>query len=301
MPQIVISKIVLAGREVDVLRLDLLHPIYGGNKFYKLKLNIQKAKELGYSKILTFGGSHSNHIFSTAAFCKENNISCVGVIRGRQEEWNDSPTLVSARQNGMVLHFVSGEIYRKKEDTEFVSDLKQKFGPVYLIPEGGNNEFGVLGCTEILQAELKEYDFVFCACGTAATFSGLLVSASAHQRIIGISVLKGENKLIDSANHWLRLFDKQMIKEDDRLNASTIINSYHFGGYASYSQELVEFKNRIESSYGLPLDHVYTSKLFYAVNDLLNKMEVFKNKRVLVIHSGGQQGNFAFEKRYKLS
>lgn len=295
-----ISKIVLANREVDVLRLDLVHPLYGGNKFYKLKLNIEKAKVLGYHTILTFGGAHSNHIFSTSAYCKENGISSVAVIRGREEEWKDSPTLRSARQNEMQLHFVGNESYRRKGDPQFINELQEIYGHFYLIPEGGNNKEGVRGCSEIMNEELKVYDFVFCACGTATTFSGLLISAAPHQKVIGISVLKGENTLIDSANNWMNLFDKERIRQDDSLNTSTILNSYHMGGYAAFSQDLLDFKVSFEKKFSIPLDYVYTTKLFYAVNDLLQKMDVLRNKKILVIHSGGQQGNSAFERRYGL-
>ena len=43
----------------------------------------------------------------------------------------------------------------------------------------------------------------------------------------------------------------------------------------------------------VPTDIVYTGKVFYAVNDLLEK-EFFKPfDRVLVIHSGGLQGNLS--------
>lgn len=300
MPPVIISKIHLAGQDVDVLRLDLIHPLYGGNKLYKLKLNVKRAKELGHKTILTFGGAHSNHIFSTAAYCKVNGTSCVGVIRGREEEAGNSHTLISARQNGMQLYFVSNDAYRKKEDEDFINELNEKFGNFYLIPEGGNNEEGVRGCAEILTEDLKSYDYIFCACGTAATFSGICVSASPHQKVIGISVLKGENLLIDSANHWLHLFGKERICADESLVHSTILTNYHCGGYAVFSTELLDFKNDFERSFKIPLDHVYTSKLFFAVNDLLSKKEILRNKKILVIHSGGQQGNQAFEKRYKL-
>ena len=295
-----LQDILIDGKTISVLRLDLLHPLYGGNKIFKLKYNILKAKEEACEKVLTFGGAHSNHIFSTAAFCKEQGMPCVGVIRGREEEIKNSSTLLNAVKFGMQLHFVSNEDYRRKESTEFIQDLNEKFGRLYLIPEGGNNNEGVKGCTEILKEELTVYDYVFCACGTAATFSGIKISSSSNQKIIGISVLKGENKLIDSANHWMELFGKDPIKEDDSLQTSSILNSYHLGGYAAFSQQLFDFKNDFEKEKQITLDHIYTAKLFFAMNDLINKKEILNNKRILVIHSGGHQGNSDFEKRYNL-
>jgi 1-aminocyclopropane-1-carboxylate deaminase len=46
----------------------------------------------------------------------------------------------------------------------------------------------------------------------------------------------------------------------------------------------------------IPTDFVYTGKLFYAVDDLLRKVFFPKNSKVLVIHSGGLQGNLSLPK-----
>ena len=42
---------------------------------------------------------------------------------------------------------------------------------------------------------------------------------------------------------------------------------------------------------GVPTDFVYTGKLFYAVTDLLEKNYFPPGSKILVIHSGGLQGN----------
>ncbi|MBK6521922.1 MAG: pyridoxal-phosphate dependent enzyme [Sphingobacteriaceae bacterium] len=288
---------------IDVLRLDLIHPFYGGNKYFKLKYNIQK---VAGKTILTFGGAHSNHIYSTAAFCHEQKLKCVGVIRGEESMIENSPTLQFAKQQGMHLHFVSREIYRTKTEQELLNDLKKEFGDFYLIPEGGNNEEGIKGCMEILD-EVLFYDYIFCACGTSCTYTGILASANLpagkagkDQKIIGISVLKGENQLIDEVNANTSKFNFEKIKaySSGKIDHSTILNNYHFGGYAKHAQELLNFKNEFEKDNHIPLDYVYTSKLFYAVYDLINKELLLENKKILIVHSGGQQGNAGYERRY---
>ena len=55
------------GISLFIKREDLLHPEVSGNKFRKLKYNLQEAKFLGQDKLLTFGGAYSNHIAATAA------------------------------------------------------------------------------------------------------------------------------------------------------------------------------------------------------------------------------------------
>jgi 1-aminocyclopropane-1-carboxylate deaminase len=81
---------------------------------------------------------------------------------------------------------------------------------------------------------------------------------------------------------------------------SGICNSYAFKGYARLEEELILFKQKFESEYKFELDYVYTSKLFYAVFDLLHKKQLAKGSKSLIIHSGGLQGNEGFENRYHL-
>ena len=297
----IINTIEFQDYRIDVLRLDLIHPLYGGNKYFKLKYNLDKARSQGSPAILTFGGAHSNHIYSTSAVCRELKTKGICVIRG-EDITSESPTLQFARECGMHLHFVSRENYKRKTGADFIEELYQKFGEFYLIPEGAANYVGVKGCGEILNEDLKKYKYVFCASGTAGTFSGINISAGSGQNVIGISVLKGQNKLIEDANKWMNVFGKEKIVEGDKalLDHSTILSGYHFGGYACYDVALVKFKNDFENIYQIPLDYVYTSKLFFAVFDLIKKNSLIKNTRILIVHSGGLQGNTGFEKRYGL-
>ncbi len=321
---------------IDVLRLDLLHLFYGGNKYFKLKYNIQKALERPFDflpcrqagaqgdtagkalssrapacrqgresrdsqpTILTFGGAHSNHIYSTAAYCYELKLKCVGVIRSEESALETSPTLQFAKQQGMHLHFITREKYRDQKILN--KELKKEFGDFYLIPEGGNNEEGIKGCSEIL-IDVPFYDYIFCVCGTACTYTGLLASAKEDQTIIGISVLKGENRMIDEVNANASKFNfgKIAAYSSGKLERSTILDPYHFGGYAKHTQELLDFKRNFEKEHKIPLDYVYTTKLFYAVYDLINKGLLQENKKLLIVHSGGLQGNSGYEKRYGIT
>ena len=55
------------GFEITLKREDQLHPTVSGNKFRKLKYNLQQAQKRGYKSLLTFGGAFSNHLAATAA------------------------------------------------------------------------------------------------------------------------------------------------------------------------------------------------------------------------------------------
>lgn len=298
----VIKTVNYLNTNIDILRLDLIHPLWGGNKFFKLKYNIQKARENNLP-ILTFGGAHSNHIFSTAAICAEQGIPCIGIIGGGEEQAETSPTMIFAKEKGMRLFFISREKYRTKTEESFLNELKETFGNFHLVPEGGSNYEAVKGCTEILTKDHHHYDYIFCACGTASTFSGIKISAPPHQAVIGVSVLKGENTLINEANKWLLQFGANPIKENGSplIHKSTILSEYHFGGYAKFNQELVDFKFEIENWYGVPLDYIYTCKAFYAAFDLLKNKRLSEDPKILIVHTGGLQGNKAYEERYQLT
>jgi 1-aminocyclopropane-1-carboxylate deaminase len=47
---------------------------------------------------------------------------------------------------------------------------------------------------------------------------------------------------------------------------------------------------------GIPSDFVYTGKLFFAVQDLLQKNYFPPGSKLLIIHSGGLQGNQSLPK-----
>ncbi|HWY34884.1 MAG TPA: hypothetical protein VNX68_09570, partial [Nitrosopumilaceae archaeon] len=100
--------------QLYILLLDKLHPNQGGNKYFKLKYNLEEARKQGQDTILTFGGAYSNHILATSFAGKKFGFQTIGIIRG-EEESVSNPTLTEASGNGMKLYFISREEYKKKE------------------------------------------------------------------------------------------------------------------------------------------------------------------------------------------
>jgi len=290
--------------QLDVLRLDKIHENISGNKWFKLKYNLQKAQEKNVNTIITFGGAYSNHIAATASACKLFNIKSVGIIRGEENVLN--PTLIEAKENGMLLEFVSREVYSQKTEQSFKDYLQTKYGNHLLIPEGGNNCEGILGCREIIKSEW-DYDYILCACGTATTFAGIVSTIRSKTTVIGISVLKGENKLPNDVKKiLLEMYPQKKYSingneelENEIISQNCILSNYSFNGYANYYQPLVDFKNDFESKHSIPLDYVYTNKIFFAAFDLIAKQKFRENSKILIIHSGGLQGNKGFEQRFK--
>ncbi|MDT0293677.1 1-aminocyclopropane-1-carboxylate deaminase/D-cysteine desulfhydrase [Mesonia ostreae] len=272
------------GVEVFLKREDLLHPLVSGNKFRKLKYNLQEAKKQGKDTILTFGGAFSNHIVATSAAAKLSQLKSIGVIRGEElggenleKTLLQNHTLRNAKEMGMQLFFVDRETYRNKEKQSFIEALKNKFGDFYLVPEGGTNDLAIKGCEEILTEADKNFDVVCCPVGTGGTVSGIINSSYEQQHILGFSALKGD---------FLKDEVAQLVKKKNW----EIIIDYHFGGYAKVDRTLIDFINDFKTHYNVLLDPIYTGKMIYGIFDRIEKEEFTKNTRILAVHTGGLQG-----------
>jgi len=147
-----------------IKREDLLHPYISGNKFRKLKYNLEQAKKENKDTLLTFGGAFSNHVLAVGAAGKEYGFKTIGIIRGEElkNKVAGNPTLQKAQDLGMVFEFVSRENYRDKNQPGFIGQLNQKFDEFYLIPEGGTNDLAVKGCEEILSRDDEKFDYICC-------------------------------------------------------------------------------------------------------------------------------------------
>jgi len=266
--------------EASVLRLDKIHPVVSGNKWFKLRYYLKEAKELRCKKIITFGGAWSNHIVATAAACKMNDIPVAGIIRG-EKPTSLSPTLKQAEGYGMELHFISRDDYGEKR-----IPLSLQSDENYLIPEGGFGQKGAAGAASILDGVIGNYTHYCCAVGTGTMMAGLINTVSAGQQVIGTAVLKNNYALNENVRSLLSNQSKEW----------QIIHDYHFGGYAKHKPELLRFMNEFYEQSGIPSDFVYTGKLFYAVNDLITAGFFAQGSRLLLIHSGGLQGNSSLEK-----
>jgi 1-aminocyclopropane-1-carboxylate deaminase len=274
------------GIQLLIKRDDLVHPDISGNKWRKLKYNIEKAQQLGCKHIITFGGAFSNHIAATAVAAAHFGLAAVGIIRG-EDSSKENTTLSYAHQHGMQLEFVSRDTYRQKDNLDFLNQLQVKWLNSYVIPEGGANELGVLGCTEILKGLEEMPNYVVVAIGTGTTYRGLLrVNSDKKAKIVGIPVLKGFESF------------EQELREESEMGNGHLIHDYHFGGYAKYKPELVQFINEFKAETGIALDPVYTGKMMFGIFDLASKGFFPKGSSVMAIHTGGLQGIAGFNGRY---
>ncbi len=282
--------------ELWVKRDDLIHPEISGNKWRKLKYNIQQAREQKEPTLLTFGGAYSNHIAATAAACSAAGIKSIGIIRGEKNKVLNA-TLSLAMEHGMKIHYVNREDYRQKEEAGFIEKLHKLYGQFYLVPEGGANYKGVLGCAEIVEENSNDFDIVTTACGTGTTLTGLLLSSHKNQKVMGFPALKGGEFIASNARQLLDASNKVETEKEKILGRLELQTDYHFGGYGKVKSELVDFVNRFYVEYNLALDLVYTGKMFFGLFDLIKQGYFKPGTKIMALHTGGLQGNQGMKDR----
>ncbi len=270
-----------------VKRDDLIHPEIMGNKWRKLKYNLVEIKKEGLAGVVTMGGAYSNHIAATAALACENHLSAVGIIRGEELNEESNPTLSKANKNGMRFEFVDRTTYKRFRDHP--GHLKEKYPKLYFLPEGGTNELAIKGCEEIIDEIDIDFDLLITPIGTGGTFAGLLKASKDHQKIIGVSSLRGNFIHVEIQN----LLEKHQI---NRTNYQ-IIDSYHFGGYGKTSSALIDFINWFKENHDISLDPIYTGKAFFAVWDMIKSDKFEKNLKIVILHTGGLQGIEGFNRK----
>jgi 1-aminocyclopropane-1-carboxylate deaminase len=271
------------GIEVFVQREDLQDPWLGGNKSYKLYHNLESFRRSGKSVILTFGGAWSNYLIATAEAGRRTGIRTVGLVRG--DAFTRNPRLDHLQAVGMQLVFIDRLRYRRKEEFEVQQELLREAAAqtgagadaFFVIPEGGANTDGFLGSRSIVQAgTVDQYSHFVIACGTGTTLAGIADVLSAGQLAIGIAVVRDFANIRKRVRSFGVPDEKFLVRED-----------FTFGGYARSTEELSSFCHDFRTETGLPIEPVYTGKLFYAVRQLILERFFPAGSRILVIHTGG--------------
>ena len=90
---------------------------------------------------------------------------------------------------------------------------------------------------------------------------------------------------------------KEEVEKWTKKKNWTLIEDFHFGGYAKWDESLIQFINDFRAQTNIPLDPIYTGKLFYGVVKQVKQNKLTPDE-LLIIHSGGLQGIAGFNKRF---
>jgi 1-aminocyclopropane-1-carboxylate deaminase len=272
-----------AGVAVWIKRDDLLHPQVSGNKFRKLKY-ILSALAPHEATLVTMGGIWSNHVHATAHAAHLSGLPAIGLIRAA--EGMDSAMLDDCRALGMRIQFVSREAYRRLRDDaqawrEYVPELI--YDAIWL-PEGGSAPEALHGVAELVDELPFLPDAIAVACGTGATLAGVLAGLRGRSQVIGIPVLKNAEFLHQDI---ARLLTDAGYQEQRNY---ALHHDFHHGGYGKAPAVLRDFCTAFANDTGIPIEPIYTGKLFYALREICVNGRLQRGQTLIAIHTGGMQG-----------
>lgn len=276
------------GISLFVKRDDLIDSEVSGNKWRKLKYNVLQCVQVKNEGILTFGGAYSNHLVATAAACHKAGLKSVGVVRGDELNPSSNETLQKCQDYGMHLHFVSREEYHLRNERFYHEELLNEFPNLWVVPEGGANYWGMIGCQEMVKEFKVPFDRMIVGQGTSTTSCGLLLGLNDHQKLTAVPALKGYNGLKEMEGLLGKTgIDAETIAQ--LLSNTELLEDYHFGGYAKYDDALVGFMRNFYRNHGIKLDHVYTGKAMYGLWEQIQEGK-YDGETIVFVHTGGLQG-----------
>jgi 1-aminocyclopropane-1-carboxylate deaminase len=279
----------LLGRALWIKRDDLLHPQVSGNKFRKLKypfLALQGRQPL----LVSMGGIWSNHIHALAYAAASQGWPSLALIRADANM--NSAMLDDCRKVGMQVCRVTREEFRNlRSDSQrwqqHLSSAQLRADAVWL-PEGGSAPLALRGVAELVTELPFVPDLIACACGTGATMAGLLAGMQGRGHVLAVAALKNAGYLHQEISSLLQLGGYPAYQNYD------LLTDYHHGGYAKTSPALIDFCQQFELQHHIPLEPVYTGKLFFALADLQQRGLLAADKRLVAVHTGGLQGRRGF-------
>jgi 1-aminocyclopropane-1-carboxylate deaminase/D-cysteine desulfhydrase-like pyridoxal-dependent ACC family enzyme len=150
------------------------------------------------------------------------------------------------------------------------------------VPEGGTNIHAVKGCAELLDDLVSmPFDYIATACGTGGTLAGVICGLDGQKQVLGIPVLKGASFLYEEVGQLCEQYAGKHYK-----NWSLLLD-FHHGGYAKSTPELLAFIDDFQRRHNIPIEPVYTGKLFFALYALIEAGHFPENSTIIALHTGG--------------
>lgn len=264
---------------IYIKRDDLIHPVVSGNKWRKLSGLFAHADTLP-REIISFGGGFSNHLHALGYCCAQLNIPFTAMVRGDYSQ-HPTPMLQDLASWGVTIRYITKLEYHRRHDPAYLTYLQNLYPLATIVPEGGSQQLALAGVQQTLLESKQAFDVVMSPVASGATLAGLITALTPKQHALGIAVLKGVG--------YLESLVEQFLPEDCCSNWQ-IEHAFHHGGYAKSGSELTAFINTVWERYQLPLEPVYSGKVFFALKVLLAQNKFAEGTNLLIVHTGGLQG-----------
>ena len=291
---------------VMIKRDDLIHPTISGNKWRKLKYNLEQAKVQGKKGIISFGGAYSNHIHALAFACYQLNLPCIGIIRGECHYANNF-TLRWAQHWQMQLTYLDRMTYRRRADLDYLALLQAQYPNYLILPEGGSNALAIPGVSEIIDELNKQTTFetLLTPVGSGGTLAGLISGDNNQHQLLGIAVLKQGNATnvdhFNNNNYLTNQVSALLPKAAQEYDNWQVLPNFHRGGYAKFSEEDSQQIVAFNQDTGINFEPVYSGKMLLALMDLIKQGYFAQHHRIVLLHTGGLQGLGGLSERKRIN
>jgi 1-aminocyclopropane-1-carboxylate deaminase len=269
----IISNITFGGYTIDVLRLDTIHEVINGNKWFKLKNAIAHCVENNLKGIISFGGAYSNHLHALSYACNVFGLESIGIINGTTNNMLHTPTLLDCKHAGMQLHLGGHNAYKNTIPLQHIINVNPN--EYYTMPMGGGDILSIEGAGDIYNFIDPSYTDIWLAAGSGTTALGILQKASIHQQVHIISPVKNNIAL------------HNLLKSTTKLN----YNTYYYNiasKFGKINAQVIALMQQYKQQYSIELDAIYT---VHVLHYLIHNMPANIGARVLLLHTGGLQGN----------
>lgn len=285
-----------AGVELAVLRLDLIDPLLGGNKWFKLRGHLQQAAGVAAGGVISLGGAHSNHLHALAAAAQRFGFASVGLLRGNPQ---DTPTVRDLTRLGMRLHWLGYGGYRERHQSGFWAAWRERYPGFHCIDEGGAGAPGVTGVAALVEQVRRQlpqigwadYHGWWLAAGTGTTAAGLVIAEQGRVPVHAAATVP--------VGHGLAGNIAGMLAEAGLPDRGYWLVEASRGAFGAVDGELATFIADSECSSALPLEPLYTAKALLALRQQTVAGDFASGTRLVFVHTGGLQGRRAMLPRLR--
>ncbi|MFT5209146.1 MAG: D-cysteine desulfhydrase [Flavobacterium sp.] len=285
-------------------RDDLTDTNASGNKLRKLEFSIGQALSEGATRLITCGGTQSNHCRATAIIASQLGLQSHLILRGRPDSPIDGNLLLN-KLVGADMTFVNASEFAEIDKLYAETDAHYKSlgETTYQIPLGASDEVGLWGyieaCLELkeqMESLNLEFDYLFSASGSGGTAAGLIIGRELYKlksKIVSFNVSQNaahfETKISADIGAWQTRYHHQLDEAQIDIN---IEDGYVGEGYGIASKPVFELIQDLARTEGVILDPVYTAKAFFGLMCELKKGRFRESENIVFLHTGGIFGLF---------
>ena len=281
------QEITFDNKNFIIMRDDLSHQIFSGNKARKLAYILKSPQDFSHIKtIVSFGGNQSNFMYALSQLAKLKNWQFEYWVKPLPKflATNPNGNLQLSLENGMKLHTTTKQLNIDTIKSEYINNEE-----LYFFDQGGrdsNTEIGIADCA----GEIKNY----CSSHNINQYSVVVASGT------GTTALYLEKYLPDKVYTVACVGDDVYLKKqfdsiDKNIKYPKIMHNNSKTGFGQLNINNYNTYNKLLEETAIEFDLLYDPTTWMTLLENYDKLQ----KPIIYIHCGGTSGNITMLNRYK--